>query len=324
MEMRKKLMPLNIFLEVVEIRTKVASVFPFIIGVLFSLSYFHEIHWGNTLLFFVGMFVFDMTTTAINNFMDFQKAKADTYKYQENVIGREGLSVKQVRTMIFSMLLFTLAVGLILSYLTGWMLLVMGGMVCFIGIFYTYGPIPLSRMPLGEVFSGVTMGLGIFAITIYLNTIKQRVFYLDLDWAKGIFSLSGQLWGVLAVFWASLPLIFTIANIMLANNLRDLETDIQNHRYTLVYYIGRENGLYLFQGLMLASYVTILIGLFFGIYQWPILILILTLPRIIRNLKEHKKSLPQPRSFGYAIKNMILFNSVYAIGVLLSIFWQMI
>ncbi|AYW46254.1 1,4-dihydroxy-2-naphthoate polyprenyltransferase [Tetragenococcus koreensis] len=316
-------MSLKVFWEVVEIKTKVASVFPFIIGILFSISYFHEIHWGLTLLFFIGMIIFDMSTTAINNFMDFKKAKSQTYKYQENVIGRERLSPKKIQWMILAMLAATLLIGLVLSIQTGWMMLLMGGAVCFIGVFYTFGPIPLSRMPLGEIFSGVTMGLGIFAITIYLNTIKQQVFHLTLDFAQGNFLLTGQLWGVLALIWASLPLIFTIANIMLANNLRDIKTDIKNHRYTLVYYIGSSTGTVLFQGLMYACYVTILIGWLFGIYSWPILVVFFTLPKISRNLKEHKKSLPQPSSFGYAIKNMVLFNSSYALGLLLCIVWQL-
>ncbi len=67
---------------------------------------------------------------------------------------------------------------------------------------------------------------------------------------------------------------------MLANNLRDLEADIENHRYTLVYYIGREAGIRLFQGMMLASYAAILLGLLFGLFQWPILLVFLTLPKI--------------------------------------------
>ena len=204
------------------------------------------------------------------------------------------------------------------------LLLVMGRVVCFIGVFYTFGPIPLSRMPLGEVFSGVTMGLGIFAITIYINTIDQKVFYLALDFANGTFGLVGNLWAVCAIVLASLPLIFTIADIMLANNLRDLEADIENHRYTLVYYIGREAGIRLFQGMMLASYAAILLGLLFGLFQWPILLVFLTLPKIRQNLKEHQASLPHPRSFGYSIKNMILFNSSYALGLLLCLLWQLL
>lgn len=317
-------MSLAVFLEVVEIRTKVASIFPFIMGILFSLVYFHEFHPLNTVIFFVGMILFDLTTTSINNYMDFKKAKSKVYKYEQNVIGREKIPETLVRNMIFGMLALTLLIGLYLTWMTGWLLLLMGLVVCFIGVFYTFGPVPLSRMPLGEVFSGVTMGLGIFAITIYLNTVTQKVFYLDIDFSAGTFGLVGHLWAVCAIVLASLPLVFTIANIMLANNLRDLETDIENHRYTLVYYIGRTNGIHLFQGLMLASYGAILIGFLFGLYQWPILLVFLTLPKIRQNLKEHQASLPHPRSFGYSIKNMILFNSSYAIGLILCLIWQMI
>ncbi|GAB7308620.1 MULTISPECIES: 1,4-dihydroxy-2-naphthoate polyprenyltransferase [Enterococcus] len=317
-------MSLAVFLEVVEIRTKVASIFPFIMGIMFSLVYFHEFHPLNTIIFFVGMILFDLTTTSINNYMDFKKAKSKVYKYEQNVIGREKIPETLVRNMIFGMLALTLLIGLYLTWMTGWLLLLMGLVVCFIGVFYTFGPVPLSRMPLGEVFSGVTMGLGIFAITIYLNTVTQKVFYLDIDFATGTFGLVGHLWAVCAIVLASLPLVFTIANIMLANNLRDLETDIENHRYTLVYYIGRTNGIHLFQGLMLASYGAILIGFLFGLYQWPILLVFLTLPKIRQNLKEHQASLPHPRSFGYSIKNMILFNSSYALGLILCLIWQML
>ena len=263
-------MSLKVFLEVVEIRTKLASLFPFGVGLLFSIAYFHQFSLLHTALFFIGMVVFDMATTAINNYMDYQKAKSETYKYKENIIGRSGTSPTLVRNMIFGMIAFTAVIGVTLAIQTGWMLLVMGGVCCLIGIFYTFGPIPLSRMPLGEVFSGVTMGLGIFAMVVYLNVAKEPPFFLAIDFGKGTFSLNGNLWQVLAVFWASLPLVLTIANIMLANNLRDLDTDIENHRYTLVYYIGRKQGVLLFQLMMLFCYVVILLGLPFGVFRWPI------------------------------------------------------
>ncbi|KAA4868363.1 1,4-dihydroxy-2-naphthoate polyprenyltransferase, partial [Bacteroides fragilis] len=108
-------MTLKIFLEVVELRTKVASVFPFAIGVLFSIAFFHEIHWLNTVLFFIGMLVFDLATTAINNYMDYEKAHSAVYKYEENVIGRTGTSPKLVRNMILGMIIFVLIIGLILT-----------------------------------------------------------------------------------------------------------------------------------------------------------------------------------------------------------------
>lgn len=277
-------MTLKIFLEVVEIRTKVASVFPFAIGVLFSIAFFHEIHWLNTGLFFIGMLVFDLATTAINNYMDYHKAHSDIYKYDENVIGRTGISPKLIRNMILSMILFVGIIGLILTVRTGILLLFTGVVCCFIGIFYTFGPIPLSRMPLGEIFSGLTMGLGIFSMVVYINTYSTNVFDLVLSFHTGQFSLEGNIWSVLAMILASLPLVFTIANIMLANNLRDLERDIENHRYTLVFYIGRPMGIILFQLLMYTCYLVILLGILTQVYQWPILITFLTLPTIYNNL----------------------------------------
>src|SRR5699024_7047497 len=166
---------------------------------------------------------------------------------QENVIGRTGISPKLIQKMILGMIFFVLLIGVILTARTGILLLLMGATCCFIGIFYTFGPIPLSRMPLGEIFSGVTMGLGIFAMVIYINTYSTKVFDLILSFQTGTFRLEGNIWSILTIILASLPLVFTIANIMLANNLRDLERDIENHRYTLVFYIGRPIGQLLFQ-----------------------------------------------------------------------------
>lgn len=315
-------MSLKVFLQVVEIQTKLASLFPFAVGVLFSLAYFQQFQLGYTLLFFIGMITFDMATTAINNYMDFKKAKSDVYKYDENIIGSSGVAPKLVRNMIFAMIIFAAVIGIFLTVKTGWLFLVMGGVCCFIGIFYTFGPIPLSRMPLGEVFSGFTMGLGIFVMTIYLNVLEDRPFYLLVDFDKGSFALTGNLWTVLAIIWASFPMVFTIANIMLANNLRDLDTDIENHRYTLVYYIGRKQGVVLFQLLMLACYAVVLIGLPFGVYRWPILLVFLSFPVVWKNLQLFKTESPHPKSFGYSIKNLIAFNGSYLLGLLVTIIFE--
>jgi hypothetical protein len=67
------LMTYRTFLELVEIRTKLASLFPFIMGVLFAMTYFGEVQWLNTFIFFIGMTIFDMVTTMINNYMDLKK-----------------------------------------------------------------------------------------------------------------------------------------------------------------------------------------------------------------------------------------------------------
>lgn len=310
----------NIFFELVEIRTKLASFFPFLIGVLFTNAYFHSFHLFETVVFFLGMFAFDMATTAINNYMDFRKAHSDEYKYQENVIGRENLSEKVVQGVIFGLIGFAAVVGIYLASRTGWMLLAMGLACCFIGVFYTFGPIPLSRMPLGEVFSGVTMGLGIFAITVYLNTYDQKLFYLQLNLKK--FALTGSVPAVMAIIWASLPLVATIANIMLANNLSDLDQDIANHRYTLPYYIGKRNGVVVFNVLMYSCYFVIVIGLIAGIFKWPILLTFLSLAKVYPQTKLFTQKQIKRETFPMAIKNLVVFNSCYALGLIVTLLLQ--
>lgn len=310
------------FFDLVEIRTKLASLFPFMIAVLFTNTYFHSFHWGKTLFFFFGMLAFDMATTAINNYMDFRKARSEEYKYQENVIGKEQLSERTVVRIIFGLIGFSAIVGITLAIQTGWLLLLMGCACCFIGVFYTFGPIPLSRMPLGEVFSGVTMGLGIFAITIYLNTYDKKLFFMELDLKH--FAITGSTTAALAVVWASIPLIATIANIMLANNLCDLEQDIENHRYTLPFYLGKKNAVILFNLLMYSSYVAIVIGLIAGIYRWPILLTFLSLIKVFPQTKAFSAEQIKRKTFVMSIKNLVAFNSSYALGLFITLLWEFI
>ncbi|WEG73353.1 1,4-dihydroxy-2-naphthoate polyprenyltransferase [Vagococcus intermedius] len=311
-------MTLGVFLKLVEIQTKLASLFPFLIGVLFSLNYFGTVNWLNTLIFFVGMLVFDMTTTAINNFMDYKKAKDEMYKREVNIVGQANLKEKQVSRLIILMLIISAVVGMILTYRTGWLLLIMGGICCFIGVFYTYGPVPLSRMPLGELFSGVTMGFGIFMMTVYINAYQLNFFFLQIEnWA---FVMRGDLKVLLILLIASLPMVFTIANIMLANNLCDMEEDVKNHRYTLPYYIGREVGIKLFNILMYACYIVVIFGVVVGIYKWPVLLVLLTLPLTKKNLESFNKEQVKQKTFIISIKNLVIFNVTLIVGLMMSLF----
>lgn len=306
-----------VFFELVEIRTKLASVFPYFIGLLFSSYYFEQINWFNMFLFFIGMFIFDMATTAINNLMDYLKAKDDSYQQLTNIIGRAGLKVSKVRNMIMGMITFSSIIGLWLTFRTSLLLLPMGGLCFLIGIFYTFGPVPLSRMPLGELFSGVTMGFGIFFITLYLNVYDTG--FLALKFANGQFMLSGNIKELIVSVWASIPMMFTIANIMLANNLCDLDQDILNHRYTLPFYIGRQNGVYLFDLLMYSCYFVIVIGVMVGIYHWSMLIILVTFPLVKKNVSQFNEKQEKGTTFSVAIKNLVLFNGAQITGLLLGI-----
>ena len=304
-------------IELVELRTKIASVIPFVVGLLYSIWTFGNFNAVNMVLFFIGMVCFDMATTVMNNLMDYVKAKNETYRQEENILGTSSLTVKQAAMIFGSLVGVATIIGIILVMRTNVILLFVG-MLCFvIGIFYTFGLIPISRMPLGEVLSGVTMGFGIFWIVIFLNSPEASFAWMGLE--EGMLIVRLALLEHFKVVLLSLPLVCTIANIMLSNNLCDLETDITNHRYTLVYYIGKATALKLYQGLYLISFIAMVLAVIFKIA--PILMigtLVVGIP-VYKNIQVFIQKQEKRTTFALAIKNMLMIHVMQILLLVISV-----
>lgn len=313
-------MTLNTFWKLVEIQTKLASLFPFLLGTLYAIYYFDGFNTINTLIFFCSMLLFDMTTTAINNFMDYRKAKDEGYKGEVNIIGQAGIPEKTVIKLIWGMLATAAVLGIGLVVRTNLLLLFIGAACFFIGIFYTFGPVPISRMPLGEVISGLTMGFGIFFISVFVN-VEEHVL-MNLSFEGTHFNLSGDGASILTLFFVSLPTVFFIANIMLANNTCDLEYDIKNHRYTLPFYIGKKRSVQLFNLLVYLSYGVIIAAVILNLLHPVLLGILVTLIPVQKNLNAFNEKQIKEETFVVAIKNIIIFSGAEVILLTVSLFFR--
>ena len=310
---------LPVFLEFVEIKTKVASVFPMTLGLLWATYRYQTFNWLNTLLFVLAVLSFDMCTTAINNSMDYHKAKDEAYRQESNVIGKFSLDFQQMIGIIFTLLIFSILISLLLVWRTSWLLLPMGALCFLIGIFYTFGPIPLSRMPLGEVFSGVTMGFGIFFLAVFI----QRPDLLLTSQVSGQWMTVQFSWTrILEIILMSIPLVTLIANIMLANNTCDLEEDIRNHRYTLVYYIGKKNALKLYFVLASLPWLLWLLYCLTGFLPFWALIGLLGLVPAYHSLERFLKKQVKRETFIEAVKSFVLFSGVYVLTLLVALIFN--
>lgn len=264
-------MSLAVFLELVEFKAKTASVLPFLVGLCYSWYNYHTLHPLYVGLFFIAMFVFNMSVDILDNYNDYHHAKeGHDYKEKTNIIGREQLSVRLVFWLMVTMIVFSAAIGFFLAIKTGWPLLLMGGWCYLVGILYSSGPRPLSSLPLGEFFSGITMGFMISLICVYLNTYE--VFTFDAP-------------ELLAIFLIALPNTFWIANLMLANNICDLEEDEKNERYTLVHYLGKHRALQLFTSLNLLAYGAIVLSVLLKLAPITLLLSFLAAPFIFQQTK---------------------------------------
>lgn len=312
---------LPVFLEFVELKTKVASVFPMFIGLLWSIYAYGSFNWLNTILFIIAVLCFDMCTTAINNTMDYHKAVDINYKHQENVIGKNGLDFKQMLYIIFTLLGVSILFSLFLVWRTDALLLPIGATCFLIGIFYTFGPMPLSRLPLGEVFSGVTMGFGIFFLAVYIH---QPSDFLISSWnlGAGLVKIDWYWLETLKIFLMTIPLICLIANIMLANNLCDYQQDLRNHRLTLVHYIGPKNGVVLYTVLSCLPWLCWLVYILAGFIPiWSLIGAICLLP-FIKHLRKFQVQQIKSKTFINSIKNFVLFSTMYLVVLIFAILFR--
>ncbi|CRH84806.1 1%2C4-dihydroxy-2-naphthoate octaprenyltransferase [Chlamydia trachomatis] len=297
-------MTLPVFLELVEIKAKTASVLPFLIGLCYSYYQYGSIHPLLVGLYFLAMFLFNMFVDVWDNYNDYQNAVDKTYKTDTNIIGRENLSLRQVEILLACLIGASTLLGLALAWLVGWPLLLMGGFCFAVGIFYSSGPKPLSSLPLGEVFSGFTMGFMISLICVYLNT--YQVFSWDMQ-------TIGQ------ILLISLPNTLWIANLMLANNLCDKEEDEKNHRYTLVHYTGTGGGLYLFALANILAVLAILLEFLFGLAPATVLLTLVLVPFICGQTRQLWQKQVKRETFVCAIRILALGSATQALTYLFGI-----
>ncbi len=318
-------MSIGSFLKLVEIQTKVASMIPFLLGTMFTLYRYDNFKPENFIIMFVSLLSFDMATTAINNYYDYKKAtrtKEDSYR-KTNIIGRDNLKESTVVGIIITLVLIAIVFGAILTVKTDVVVLLIGAISFATGVLYTFGPIPLSRMPLGEMFSGFFMGFIILFLSIYIHIFDSNIVVIGFQ--NGILNVSVNVVEVIYMFLISIPAVGGIANIMLANNICDLEEDIINKRYTLPYYIGRNSALGLFKALYYIGYLAIIAMVILKIAPLAVLLVLLTIIPVNKHINMFYEKQVKSETFVLGVKNFLIMNGalllIMIIVNILSIFF---
>jgi 1,4-dihydroxy-2-naphthoate octaprenyltransferase len=292
------------FLSYVEITTKITSTFAFLMTIALLVYKKQTINWGLTLLFFASMFLFDLTTTAINNYIDTKNNQ------QELQFNR-----KLALVIIYVLFGISTALGIYLALLTDIVVLLAGG-ICFLcGIFYTYGPVPISRQPLGEILSGFFYGFLIPFIILYINMPSGTYMTLIVN-LKTIF-LELKIGPTISLLLFSIIPFCTTANIMLANNICDLEKDIAVKRHTLPYYIGNK-ALYLYAGLYYLTYLATILMVIFKILSPLCLLSLLTIFIVQKNINIFFRKQDKATTFITAIKNYVVIMGANTLMIYIS------
>lgn len=308
-------MSIAIFLKLVEIQTKAASVIPFALGTLYSVYRFGAFNPKNFIILFISLICFDMATTAINNYYDYKRAnKTHGYNYEShNAIVKYNLKESTVVLTIFILLAAAVASGIILFLNTSYLILLLGVLSFATGILYSFGPVPISRTPLGEIFSGFFMGFIIVFISIYSHVYELGI--VELSYAGGMLGISFNLLETVYIFLFSIPTINGIANIMLANNICDIEDDIENRRYTLPVHIGKEKALKVFKALYYICYVDLLLMILLRATPAVTAVTLFTFIPVNRNIKRFYEKQTKKDTFALSVRNFLIINAVQVLAI---------
>lgn len=298
-------MNFKIFAELIELKAKTASIFPFLLGLAYSLYHYQSVNLSALAIYFVAMFMFNCFVDIWDNYNDYHKAvDTDDYQKNTNIIGRENLSMGLIKSLLAFFFFGSLILGIIVALMTGWAVFWLGLLCYAVGIFYAGGPKPLSSLPLGELLSGLTMGYVIFLICLYINSSQNFV------WSFA---------NLATTFLIALPNTLLIANLMLANNTCDLEEDEANHRYTIVHYIGKKAALIWWTTALILAFVAIVVAVILGLLSPIMLLILLIAPLMIKFARPYLQKQVKKETFISSVKILMVFQLVQVLLFFVSL-----
>ncbi len=198
-------------------RTLPAAIAPVLVGTAFA-AHEGKLVWPAALACLGFALLIQIGTNFANDYYDFIKGADTAERVGPSRAVASGLvapaTMKRVMIVVFAA---AFLVGLSLLPYGGWPLLVIGVTSILCGVAYTGGPYPLGYNGLGDLFVFIFFGLVAVCATYFVQ--------------------AGAV--TLPVVLASAAIGALAANILVLNNYRDVETDANAGKRTLVVRWGR-------------------------------------------------------------------------------------
>jgi 1,4-dihydroxy-2-naphthoate octaprenyltransferase len=274
-----------------------ASIVPVLVGTAAAAPYHFDP--GLFVLAFVGSILIHAGCNLATGFFDFMHGVQPA----ETLIGgslRTGiLPPKQVHMAAIACLVAGSLCGLVIVAFRGWPILALGFASVLAAYFYTAKPISYGRRGLGEVMVFLFMGV----------VMVMASYYVQLEeWD-------------LRAFCASLPVGILVANILHANNLRDIDNDRLRHKLTIADAVGRPVADIMLWALTLGAYASVIIVA--ALDEAPVwtLIVALSIPTAVTMLRCLRET--EARALNPLVRNAarlhLHFGMLLALGYALDV-----
>ena len=235
------------------------SAMPVIVTVSFLMWKGYEVRWLCAVLALAGNVIFHAAGNVLSDWWDYRKGVDNEKAYAIPQLVFRQFSPREY--LLFSGILFAVAIciGLVLTFLTGWELLIIGGIGALLAASYSF----FKFRALGDIFVFVC-----FAILPVIGTS---------------FVAAGTIeWSALVV---SIPLgIFTIG-VLHDNNTVDIATDKEAGIRTLPMLFGEKASVKIFIAYMIVPFVAVALSCIIGLLPALSLLSLLAIPAAVGNIK---------------------------------------
>ena len=249
-----------------------------------------------------GMLLAHIGVNVLNDYFDYKstldlRTKRTPFSGGSGILPAQLLEPRGVYILGVVSLLLAALIGAYFIAVHGWAFLpimVIGSLSA-----YFYSP-RISRWWLGEFLAGLNFGL----LAVLGSYFAQTGHY---SWEAVV---------------AGLPCSFLTANLLLLNEFPDLEADRQVGRRNLVMALGRRRGAWLYTILLVCTYLSIILGVGFGLMPWPALVTLLTIPqarKAIQGALQHYDDIPQLiPALAANVMTILATDALLAVGYVLA------
>jgi 1,4-dihydroxy-2-naphthoate octaprenyltransferase len=256
--------------------------------------------WDALLAALLGALAIQIAANFVNDIFDARKG-ADTEARigPTRVVASGLLSERTVWIGTIVVVAVAVTAGAYLIAIAGWVVAAIGITSLLAMLGYVGGPKPYGYFGLGEVFVFVFFGV--------VATVGARYVH-DM-------TAPGDAW-LLAV-----PVGFLVTAILVANNVRDIDTDRATGKNTLAVLLGRDRTRTLFAGLVWGAFVAILA---FGVPGWTPRWTLLAMPAaplglpIVRTIYRETQGPPLIRALKGIARLHLLTGVLLAMGAVLG------
>ena len=245
-------------------RTLPAAIAPVLAGTGIAVFEGEPVWWKAALALLVALFL-QIGVNYANDYSDGIRGTDQDRVGPMRLVGSGAASAKSVKLAALATLGLAGVFGLALAATTAWWLVAVGAVCILAAWYYTGGSKPYGYLGLGEVMVFIFFGLVAVLGTTYVQTLTFE--QGSLFAAIGIGSLA--------------------CAILVANNLRDIPTDITAGKRTLAVVLGDDRTRQLFV-LLQRGAMLMLIGVAVTTSRWSLLALVAVVPMVLSNLRVQR------------------------------------